>query len=161
MGDDPPEVTHCRVSPGSTIDRGIVAASSAYVGARERKDAGPYEIAVLRHWIWTVGRSLAGMEIEHHLDAGPPRGAGSSVSVAITAAPPAPLQELSMAPCDSSLLIDQRWRPALGKYAAGFWDELDGLEKSDQTVALLRAVTATRRARTGPCAPPAPKWCPS
>ena len=105
------------------------------------RDALPHEIGALRHWLWTVKRSLAGYPVEHHLMlvfVGA-QGAGKSRAIASLLAP---LQELAIVPCDATLLVDQRWRPSLAKYVAGFWDELDGLEKSDRG-ALKQMLTAT------------------
>lgn len=100
----------------------------------------PFQIAALRQWMWMVKRSMTGDPVEHHLMIVLFGIQGTGKTVAITKLLSI-LCELAMVPCDSSLLTDQRWRPALGKYLAAFWDELDGLERSDRA-ALKQVITA-------------------
>ena len=99
------------------------------------------EVAALSNWLWLVKRSMTDGDIEHHLMLVyfGMQGAGKSRAVAKLVSP---LREMALVPCDASILVDQRWRPALAKYLAGFWDELDGLERSDRG-ALKQVITAT------------------
>lgn len=101
----------------------------------------PLDLAVMRHWLWLVKRSLLELPAEHHLMpifVGA-QGSGKSTAVGQFLAP---LKELALIPVAGDLLTDSRWAPALGRYAVGLWDEMEGADKAN-IEALKRTISSS------------------
>ena len=100
------------------------------------------DLAVMRHYIWSVKRSMLDLDMCHHIMPiiySPLQGIGKSQAVAKLMAP---LQELCLNDLKAEILTDDRFRKSLSIYHAGIWDELGGMQKADAE-ALKQTITST------------------
>lgn len=100
------------------------------------------EVAVVRHWMWQVKRSLADLPIEHHLM--PillgPQSSGKSTATRLLCGP---LEELACIPASGEMITDPRSIPSLSKFYAGVWDEMEGADRGS-IEAIKRAITSAK-----------------
>ncbi len=102
----------------------------------------PIQLAVLRHWIWNVKRSLVGLPREH--DIMPviigEQGSGKSTAVQLLCGP---LLEL-VTSVNVETLTDGRRTPELETFFVGIWDEMEGADRGD-VEALKNTISCTTR----------------
>jgi hypothetical protein len=99
-----------------------------------------WELAVIKHWIWSVKRSALMLPVEHHLMpvAYGPQGSGKSVAVNRLCQP---WSELAIQ-INADYLTDDRRCPVLATAITAVWDEMQGSAKAD-IEALKNMVTSS------------------
>jgi len=99
----------------------------------------PLEVAAIAHWVWTVKRKMAGLDVIHHLM---PILRGSQGSGKSTAARKLfePIQNYKL-DLNFDQMRDDRNAKAMGENYIAFLDELGGVERAEMSV-IKRLLTA-------------------
>jgi hypothetical protein len=89
----------------------------------------PTDLAVFRHWVWTVKRQASGMHVDHHVMPVIVGGQGSGKTTAAGLLVK-PLAELALN-IDVSYMTDERRVRALAHLVVGRWEEMSGAARAD------------------------------
>ena len=100
----------------------------------------PVEVAVVRHWIWSIKRKLHGLPVIHHIMPVIVGKTGSGKSVAVEKLL-APVRAMCAEPGDMTILADDRQLFRLAEAFVCFFDEMARCDKTD-VESLKRVITS-------------------